>query len=383
MLKRLQHLRRDERGFSVVFGGLGLMAFMSATTLAIDVGMLMTARTQAQTAADAGALAGATALAFNDFNDRSASGPAVQSAINAAQANRVMATPPSVLPADVTFPNDPSGEATRITVQVFRTTDRNNAVPTLIGQVFGVPTVSIGATATAEASPANAETCVMPFTIPDKWRETTNPAWDPDDTFDLYKNNGQPLADPDVYIRPGQPGATGYSTATDTGLQLVLKTNNQNKVAPSFYNPWDLPGSAGGSDYRDNIANCNTNIVTMGDPMTAEPGNMIGPTQQGVEDLIAKDPAARWDTACTCVRDSAFPISPRIAVVPLYDPYVYETDKHNGKNASLTAVNFLGFFIEPMQGNQVVGRITPIGGLVSGNGPLATGAFPKAIRLVQ
>lgn len=383
MLNRLHDLRRDQRGFSAVFGGLGLMAFMSAATLAIDVGMIMTAKSQAQNAADAGALAGATALAFNDFNDRSATGPAVQSAINVAQANRVMAAPSSVLPADVTFPNDPSGQPTRVTVQVFRTTGRNNAIPTLIGQVFGVPTVSIGATATAEASPANAETCVMPFTIPDKWREMTNPAWDPDDTFDLYKNNGQRLANPDVYIRPGQAGATGYSTATDVGLQLVLKTNNENKTAPSFYNPWDLPGSVGGSDYRDNIANCNTAIVKMGDPMTAEPGNMVGPTMQGVGDLVARDPNARWDTTCKCVRDSAFPISPRIAVIPLYDPYVYETGKQNGKSASLTAVNFLGFFIEPPQGNQVVGRITPIGGLIAGDGPLATGAFPTAIRLVQ
>ena len=47
---------------SYVFIGLGMMAFLSASMLAIDVGMLMTARNQAQNSADAGALAGATAL---------------------------------------------------------------------------------------------------------------------------------------------------------------------------------------------------------------------------------------------------------------------------------------------------------------------------------
>ena len=47
------------------------MAFLSASILAIDVGMLMTARSQAQNSADAGALAGATALGFDDFDDRS------------------------------------------------------------------------------------------------------------------------------------------------------------------------------------------------------------------------------------------------------------------------------------------------------------------------
>ena len=47
---------------SFVYVGMGFMAFLSATTLAIDVGMFMTARSQAQNSADAGALAGAVAL---------------------------------------------------------------------------------------------------------------------------------------------------------------------------------------------------------------------------------------------------------------------------------------------------------------------------------
>jgi hypothetical protein len=64
-------LRDDERGMSLVFIGVGFMSFFVVTTLAIDVGMFMTARTQAQTSADAGALAGATALAFNSFTDHS------------------------------------------------------------------------------------------------------------------------------------------------------------------------------------------------------------------------------------------------------------------------------------------------------------------------
>src|SRR6266849_365321 len=100
MLQRIRHLRNDERGISIIFVSLGFMAFVAATTLAIDVGMLMTARTQAQNAADAGALAGATALAFNNFTDHSASGPAVTGAINAAQNNLVAAQVPSVTPAD-------------------------------------------------------------------------------------------------------------------------------------------------------------------------------------------------------------------------------------------------------------------------------------------
>ena len=52
MSRLLHRLHRDERGMSLVFVGMGFMAFLAASTLAIDVGMFMTARTQAQTAAD-------------------------------------------------------------------------------------------------------------------------------------------------------------------------------------------------------------------------------------------------------------------------------------------------------------------------------------------
>jgi Flp pilus assembly protein TadG len=381
---RFRHLRRDERGSTLIIVGAGFMSLMAATTLAIDVGMFMTARSQAQNAADSGALAGAVALVFNDFDNRSASGPAVQSAIGASRKNLVIRGEVSVNPSDVTFPVGPGGANNRVQVTVRRTQQRNNAVPSLIGPFFGVPTVDIMATATAEASPANAATCVMPFTIPDKWIEKQTGAWSVDDTFDMFDGSGNALPDADVYIPPGQPGATGYSPMTDRGLQLVLKNNNQNKAAPSFYNPWDLPGSTGADDYRNNIMSCNTNIVAMGDIMNTEPGNMVGPTADGAQNLITQDPDAYWDTYCKCVKGSAFGKSPRIAIVPLYDPVYYETGKQNGNNASLKVANYLGFFIESLDNNQVVGRITPVTALVKGGAPAnPTGAFAMAIRLVE
>jgi hypothetical protein len=391
-MKRFSHLRDDERGMSMVFTGIGMMAFLAATTLSIDVGMFMAGRTQAQSSADSGALAGATALVFNNYSDRSATGPAVSSAISAATSNQVVGQAPSVKPADVTFPNDPSGQPNRVKVTVYRTQARGNAIPTLMGVLFGVNTVDIGATATAEAAPANAETCVMPFTIPDKWIEnvdangTPDGTWNPNSTFDMYAKNGSLMSPHDVYYPPGSASPTGYSPITDLGLELVLKSNNQNKVAPSMYNPWDLPGSIGASDYSNNIANCNTNMFQIGDNMPPENGNMVGPTQQGVAALIAKDPNAYWDTSCNCVKGSQFPVSPRVAVVPLYDPVAYAQGQQSGKNATLQMINYLGFFIEPLGGaGDVVGRITPIGGLVKGTGPGSSpaGAFPKVIRLVQ
>jgi Flp pilus assembly protein TadG len=386
MLMPLRHIYRDERGMTFVFVGLGFMAFIAATTLAIDVGMLMTARSQAQNAADAGALAGATALAFNSFTDRSASGPAVQSAINTAQTNAVVGAPPSVLPADVTFPNDPSGRPTRVKVDVFRATSRGNPVPTIIGPVFGVPTVNIGATATAEASPANAMTCVKPFMIPDKWQEHGTPPWDTGDTFDMYDNKGNllPPATRDVYVPSGQPGYTGYTVAKDTGMQLVLRAGTGDQINPSFYYSWKMPGDVGGDFYRDNIANCNQATMRMGDQIIQEPGDKTGPTIQGITDLIAKDLGATWDTSCKCVKGSAYSVSPRVFPIPLYDPAYYASGKANGRPADFKIANFLGFFADHVSGNQIYGRVTTIVGLVDPNaGPAPEDSFPVAIRLVQ
>jgi len=389
MRGHLHHLRRDERGMSLVFVSVAFMAMLSATTLAIDVGMFMNARSQAQNAADAGALAGAVALYYNDFNDRTAGGPAVQSAINTARTNRVAGATVSVTPADVTFPNDPSGQPTRVQVQVFRTIARNNPVGTLMGGFFGVPTADVAAVATAEASAANAETCVMPFTIPDRWTENQTGPWDPTDTFDIYDNKGKPLANPDVYVplRPyPDPNTdyTGYNAERDRGLEVVLKADNNTKITASFYNPWDLPGSGGADDYRNNIAGCNQAKIHPGDPMTPEPGNMVGPTSQGMADRIALDPNAHWDTGCNCVQGSNSRVSPRVVIIPTYDPVVFANGPAHGRNIDLQIVSFIGFFLEDMRGNDVVGRVTPVGGIFDGNaGPGPNGIFPRVIRLVQ
>ena len=363
---------------SFVFVGVGMTAFLSASMLAIDVGMLMVARSQAQNSADAGALAGAVALVFNDFNDRSANGPAVQSAVVAAQGNDVVGSPVSVSPADVTFPT-----LERIRVDVYRTAGLSNPLATLVAPLVGIQTVDINASATAEAAPANAARCVLPFTISDKWLEMQTPAWDPDDTFEPFPAN--PSQQPDVYIPPAHPAypSVGYHPGTDTGMQIVIKAGTGNNISPSFYYAWAIPGSNGASDYRWNIENCNTTIVDIGEFMTAEPGNMVGPTRQGIDALVDKDPGAYWDTVHDRVVSNMHP-SPRVALIPVFDPMFYATGKQQGRNADLVVANFIGVFVEGMQGNDVIARVMPATGLINGAaGPAPAGAFPRAIRLVE
>ena len=384
MGSRLQHLRRDERGMSFVFVGLGFIAFFAATTLAIDVGMFMTARSQAQNSADAGALSGATALVFDDYNDRSIGGPAVQSAVNTALGNQVIGAAVSVEPSDVTFLPGTGGVVNRVRVRVYRTAARTNPVPTMIGPIFDLPAVDIAAAATAEASPANAMTCVKPFTIPDRWIENSSPPWTTSSTFDRYDSKGKVIPNADVYVPPGQPGYGGYDPTRDRGLPLMIRAGTGNNIQPTFYWSWKMPGEDIGADfYRDNIAGCNMTVVHFGDPMAQEPGNMSGPTMDGIDSLIAQDPLAYWDTAANKVQSSKGP-SPRIFPIPLYDPDYYAIGKANGRNADLRVANWIGFFVESRSGNNVYGRITPILGIIDNNaGPAPEGVFPLAIRLVQ
>jgi hypothetical protein len=104
---------------------------------------------------------------------------------------------------------------------------------------------------------------------------------------------------------------------------------------------------------------------------------------QGLDDLMALDPTAYWDTAQKKVV-SPLGKSPRVFPIPLYDPDVYDSGKQTGRNASLISRNWIGFFLEGRKGNEAYGRIAPMTGVIDANaGPAPEGVFPRAIRLVK
>ena len=110
---------------------------------------------------------------------------------------------------------------------------------------------------------------------------------------------------------------------------------------------------------------------------------MDGPTQQGVDDLIAMDPNAYWDDSTKRVVSTMHP-SPRVIAIPLFDPDYYQFGKVNGRPADLKVSNWLGFFLHSRSNNSVTGIVTPITGIFDGNaGPSPQGVFPKVIRLVE
>jgi hypothetical protein len=406
-LTRLRKFASDDSGFSLVFVGLGCMAFVAASMLAIDVGMLMTARSQAQNAADAGALSGVTSLAFDNWEDRSATGPAVVHAIAAATANKVIGESPSVTPVDVDFPLSPSGASNRVRVRVYRTAARNNPVATMGAKYFGIATADISAEAVAEASPANGMTCVKPFTIPDRWIEaSTKKQSQPGDLFERYGKKGVLLSSPDEYrpaylepppdARTPNPDYSGYNipmsatsagsqTESSLGKELVLRAGQGGNIAPGMYYSLAMTDDTGGQDYRWNIANCNHKVYHWGDQLIQEPGAMEGPTVQGILELIARDPGAKWGSDNT-VQNSAYGDrqSPRVFPIPLFDPDYYPFGKETGRVASLRVANWIGFFVEYVgSGSEIHGRIIPIAGIRDKTWTGGTDAFPKTIRLVQ
>ena len=111
---------------------------------------------------------------------------------------------------------------------------------------------------------------------------------------------------------------------------------------------------------------------------------------EGVGDLIAQDPNADWDPTTKSVTNScaqaATPCaahSPRIVAIPVFNTAVYYAGKLTGQT-NFTVVNILGFFIDRMQGNDVIGYLTEAPGLSIGNATISPqSSFLAQIQLVR
>jgi len=80
---------------------------------------------------------------------------------------------------------------------------------------------------------------------------------------------------------------------------------------------------------------------------------MIGPTNQGMADLIAQDPDAYWDGDHVV---SDFGRSPRVVLVPFFVPI-----SHSGSGRNFVIVSKVGaFFLEQMDGQNVIGRFMQV-----------------------
>ena len=383
VFKSLRWRLQDQRGAAMVLVAGSMIALISAVALAVDVGMLTVARTESQQVADGAALAGAGALILSPDNVEFATAEA----IDFSSRNDIRGDQAVVIPEDVTVDT----AADQVTVRVLRTRDRGNPVGTFFARVFGVNNVNISTFATAEASPAAGINCLLPLAVPDRWYEAGGPGNDPDDfnpeDGDTYVPWMDTSTDPVSY----NSEFTGY-TSKDIGEPIVIKSNSANGgLNPSWYYPWRPPNQAGGDDYRTNINSCVDPTIQFGIGMEvdAEPGNMVGPTKQGFEDLISADPHAVWNSNMNCITDAAEALSSdgnscrssvRVRPVPLFDP---SQSPLNGAHP-FKFTNFAGIFVEGIQGNDIVARWIGYTALRPAS-PDETTAGPqfKVLRLVR
>jgi Flp pilus assembly protein TadG len=176
----------DEHGATAAFVAIGMLMMLGMVALAVDVGMLVGARTDSQRVADSAALAGAASFitAPNDA-DRPRTW-----AIEYAAKNTVHGTPTEVRAEDV----DVLMAEKKVRVRVRNIAARSNAIRTVFARVLGWDEVNVGTSAAAEASAAGAGNCMLPLALPDRWTETVNDdlfLGPPEDLYIPYSGNGQ------------------------------------------------------------------------------------------------------------------------------------------------------------------------------------------------
>jgi putative Flp pilus-assembly TadE/G-like protein len=402
----------DDRGAILIHVALGTLVLAAFLTFVADYGLMWTARRQAQNSADAGAIAGATGLGYDDPTDYSDTGAAKQNAYLATQTNVVWGQSPFVnITNHITFPLvptpdcDPDGDGLSqcVRVEVYRNADNVNALPMLFGHILGISTQNTQASAMAVVAAANQSDCVKPWGVADKWAEPDG-SWDPTDTFDPaagddYRHQGE--------NGPSDPG-TGFvappTTPNDYGTEITLKLSNPaDTINPGWFMALDLSGASdstcsnsGASCYRDAISGCAGGTWKIGDPVPKENGNMVGPTNQGTQDLVDLDPTADWDPLTKQIVNSCvgppytcstpgYKISPRVVAIPIFDLELYLSTGGGPGNGTVKIVNILGFFVDSYSAGQVTGYLINKKGSYNPNGGSISGpaSFLKQVILIR
>lgn len=393
---KINRFLRNENGSIIVWTAIMLAVLLAFAGFATDIPYLFVARQQAQTAADAGAIAGAYEL-LTDPDD-----PAGVSTQAKSFASKTPIIGKTLLDGEIevftcnsnggTIPacTGNTADPDQVTTVTYRWTEQhgNRPMPLFVLpvlQIFGLGeatanswgwnAANIKATATARILNTCSSDCFKPWSIPDKWAENSvppNTQFDPGiDTYDA--------------------ATTGYQWPRDNGIQAVLKIGKpQDALTPGFFYACNFPPInrgdpiSGAKPYKENIAACGPeSFVAIGDVLQIEPGLMVGPTKDGVEALKALDPNATWEGGVGengHVANSAFTHSPRLIRIAFFSP-VLQVELKSGRG-DIPVVNVGGFFLEDVANNgDVTGRFSDVfawGGEID---PTCEGL--KTVRLVQ
>jgi Flp pilus assembly protein TadG len=247
--------RSDERGIALLYVAIFLLVSLWFVSLAIDVGKLTAARTELQAAADAAALAGASAIDMNtlELNKTLSKTRAAEIAASNSAYENVKTSIVIDPDADVTFPG-----VRKVTVSVYRDSTHGTPVMLHFAQTLGLRWMGVRAKATAEVAPLSTLCgAIAPFA-------------------------------------PEEPDTGGFSKACGTSYTLKLGAGNStsgNFQLLDYPDSCLAPGVTGGGGaairyYIVNGFKCCLEIGSLVEVNT-EPGNVVGPVRQGLQ--------ARWD----------------------------------------------------------------------------------------
>jgi len=361
--RHASYKRFRDQGVSILIIAVSMIFVLGMAGLGIDLASLYVARSQAQRAADAAALAGANALASPTNSCVNSSGGSLspdcmllakQHAKAVGDLNLVAGVSPNIPLGDITFLSESASDP-RIQVVVARDTAHGDPMPTFFVKIFGIDTANVSATAVAEAyspnglGPQIGSTCVKPWLIPN---------CDPNNTLNP---NSTCTDGAGPFVIPVQGGmastlAPGRNTLYDPsnpagsgviGEPFTLKHGSPgDAAAPGVYYAAYVPDTttvpsmcpdcaklaSGGSSesaavYRENIACCNQSPYVCGPStvtLSAVNGNMVGPTRQGVDCLIQQtgnNSNCGQDYLQGITSPCANPANPQMPIMNLDEPH--------------------------------------------------------------
>jgi len=248
------------RGQSLVIVTLALPVLIGGLALVFDIGDLYVTRVLLQTSSDAAVLAGGNYLpSYPDQAISTARDYAMNNGIAAAEIQSISVSPDSKAVMISVSRQVPCYFCAALGVTIAHAATTNWG---------GANNGTVSATATAVIVPVRSARGVVPLGI-------------------------------------------DYRTNLNFGNEVILK---QGQVGPGNWDPLAL-GGPGANIYRDNLANGYSGLLTVGDLLTTETGNIVGPTNQAIDQRItagqSQFPSGTF--AQHALND------PRVMVVPMVD----------------------------------------------------------------
>ena len=303
-MRRMHHPQRHpERGVVIIWTAFFLLFMLGFVAIGIDVAKLMATRTQLQNAADAAALAGASALDMTTgkvVQDTARIRAQAISALNKAFVDGPTAI--SLATNDISFPTN-----NRVKVTVRRDAASGGSMITHVAQVIGIKSLDVSATAVAIAESVGA------------------------------------VCEKLVPMGAIEPPAGGFQVGCANTYDL--KIGSQGGGTPGNFQLLDFPECAegpcagmngGGAEIRCEVANGYSCCIDIGQMVMTMTGGKSGPFEQGLNDRWDADTDRRENICYTEYRGNGN----RIVVVPMFKDW-----DPNGKKP-VKVEGFSAFFLQ-------------------------------------